>query len=141
MYIPSEALYYDLLINKVGGAAGKNLIEYAHEKKVNIVSPTSFQAYLTIILLGLHQIKINKSTEKIRKNLSQLKKHLSNYEIFLKKLGNHLNTALSTYNKTYDEFQKIDKDIYKLTGENELNLLNQGEENIKKNKFLEINEN
>lgn len=115
MYIPSEALYYDLLINKVGSIGGKNLIEYAHEKKVNIVSPTSFQAYLNTILLGLHKIQFNKSAEKIIKNINQLKKHLITHEEFLKKLGNHINTTLSMYNKTYDEFQKIDKDIYKIT--------------------------
>lgn len=117
MYIPSEALYYDLLVNKVGSLSGKNLIEYAYEKKVNIVSPTSFQAYLNTILLGLHKIQFNKSAEKIIKNINQLKKHLTTHEEFLKKLGNHINTTVSMYNKTYDEFQKIDKDIYKITGE------------------------
>ncbi|MCX7589943.1 MAG: DNA recombination protein RmuC [Patescibacteria group bacterium] len=117
MYIPSEALYYDLLVNKVGSLGGKNLIEYAYQKKINIVSPTSFQAYLNTILLGLHKIQFNKSTEKIIKNINQLKKHLITYEEFLKKLGNHINITMSTYNKAYDEFQKIDKDIYKITGE------------------------
>jgi len=118
MYIPSEALFYDLLINKVGSITGKNLIEYANEKKVTIVSPTSFQAFLTIILWGIHQVEINKSTQKIIKNIIGLKKHLANYEVFFEKLGNHINTVVSAYNKTKDEFQKIDKDIYKIAGEN-----------------------
>lgn len=125
MYIPSEAVYYDMFQNKVGSISSKNLIEYAHEKKVNVVSPNSFQAFLTTILLGLRQIEINQSMGKIRKNIIQLSKHLANYEILLKKLGNHLNTTLSAYNKTYEEFQKIDKDIYKISGQtiNNQNLL------------------
>lgn len=117
MYIPSEAVYYDMFQNKIGSISSKSLIEYAYEKKVSVVSPNSFQAFLTTILLGLRQIEISQSIEKIRKNIARLSKHLTNYEIFLKKLGNHLNTALSTYNKTYEEFQKIDKDIYKITGQ------------------------
>ncbi|MGC8775813.1 MAG: DNA recombination protein RmuC [Minisyncoccia bacterium] len=117
MYIPSEALYYDLLINKVGSLAQKNLIEYAYEKKVIIVSPTSFGAYLTTIFLGMKQIEFNKSTQEILKNINALAKHLANYEILFEKLGQHLNTALSTYQKTKNEFQKIDKDVYKISGE------------------------
>ena len=47
MFIPSEAIYYDLLVNKVGAVkiATRDLIEYAFkEKKVIIVSPTSLLA-------------------------------------------------------------------------------------------------
>ncbi len=117
MYIPSEALYYDLLINKVGSIAGRNLIEYAGEKKVTIVSPTTFQAYLITLMIGLKQIEINKSAEKLRKNIIELQKHLLKYEEFMMKLGDNLNKTLNTYNKTYEEFQKIDRDIYKITGE------------------------
>jgi DNA recombination protein RmuC len=42
MFIPSEAVYYDLLINKVGAVTDdtKNLISYAGQKRVIIVSPT-----------------------------------------------------------------------------------------------------
>jgi len=49
MFIPSEAIYYDLLINKVGAVQvnTRDLVEYAFkDKKVIIVSPTSFLAYL-----------------------------------------------------------------------------------------------
>jgi DNA recombination protein RmuC len=116
MYIPSEALYYDLLINKVGSVGGRNLIEYAGEKKVTIVSPTTFQAYLITLMIGLRQIEINKSAEKLRKNITELQKHLTKYEEFLIKLGDNLNKTLNIYNKSYEEFQKIDKDIYKITG-------------------------
>lgn len=47
MFIPSEGVYYDLLVNQVGGGATKtsarDLIDYAfRDKKVIIVSPTSF---------------------------------------------------------------------------------------------------
>ena len=76
MFIPSEALYYDLLINKVGSAAGRDLIEYAGEKRVYPVSPTTFYAYLQMALQGIRQIEINKSAETIRKNVGELQRHL-----------------------------------------------------------------
>ncbi len=117
MFIPSEGIYYDLLINQVGGIKSTtyDLIEYAFkEKHVIIVSPTSFYAYLQTVLQGLKALQIEKSTEKIIKRVETLQKHLVNYDTFFKKLGNHLGTTVNTYNKAYKEFGKIDKDITKL---------------------------
>lgn len=120
MFIPSEALYYDLLVNKIGVAAERDLIQYASEKRVYPVSPTTFYAYLQMALQGLRQIEINKSAEHIRKNVGELQKHLDRYEEYLEKIGTHLTTTTNAYNTAYKEFGKIDKDILKIGGPAEL---------------------
>ncbi len=120
MFIPSEAIYYDLLINRVGAvqSSTQDLIEYAfREKHVIIVSPTSFLAYLQTVLQGLRALQIEESAKEIRKNVEVLQKHLLNYDSFSQKMGNQLNTVVNTYNIAQKEFQKIDKDLYKITGE------------------------
>ncbi len=117
MFIPSEALYYDLLINKVGSITARDLVTYASEKKVYIVSPTSFLAYLQTVLQGIRQANIQKSTEQIIKNIGELGRHLANYDIYFQKLGDHLGTSVGMYNKAYKEFKKVDKDILKISGE------------------------
>lgn len=118
MFIPSEALYYDLLVNKVGSVAARDLIAYATaEKKVFVVSPTSFLAYLQTVIWGINQIKINESAEQIRKNVSELKRHLETYDSYFRKLGVHLNTTYNMYTKAYGEFKKVDKDVYRISGE------------------------
>ncbi len=114
MFIPSEALYYDLLVNKIGGAAERDLIQYASEKRVYPVSPTTFYAYLQMALQGIRQIEINKSAEQIRKNVGELQKHLMRYEEYLEKVGTHLTTTTNAYNTASKEFGKIDKDILKI---------------------------
>lgn len=114
MFIPSEALYYDLLINKVGVAAERDLVQYAAEKHVYPVSPTTFYAYLQMALQGMRQMEINKSAEQIRKNVGELQKHLARYEEYLEKIGGHLTTTTNAYNTAYKEFGKIDKDILKI---------------------------
>lgn len=116
MFIPSEALYYDLLVNKIGSSAVRNLIEYAvGDKKVHIVSPSTIHAYLQTILQGLRQAEVNKSAEQLRKNIGELANHLKKYDQFMQKLGNHLGTSASMYNQAYKEFKKIDKDVYRIT--------------------------
>ncbi|MGE4554622.1 MAG: DNA recombination protein RmuC [Candidatus Paceibacterota bacterium] len=119
MFIPSEAVYYDLLINKIGAIKSntKDLVQYAAgEKKVIIVSPTTFLAYLQTVLQGLKALEIEESARIIQKRVEELLRHLSNYETYMKKLGNHLSTTVSMYNQASKEFLKIDKDIYRITG-------------------------
>ncbi len=118
MFIPAEAVYYDLLVNKIGAIKSntRDLIDYAvREKHVHIVSPTSFYAYLQTILQGLRAMQIEESAKEIRKRVEVLGKHLSSYNEYLEKLGNHLSTTVNTYNSAYKEFGKMDKDVMKIT--------------------------
>ena len=118
MFIPAEAIYYDLLINKIGTIKTntQDLIQYAFkDKHVIIVSPTSFLAYLQTVLQGLKALQIEESAKEIRKRVEMLGKHLSSYEEYMKKLGGHLGTSVSMYNSAYKELGKIDKDVLKIT--------------------------
>ena len=118
MFIPSEAIYYDLLVNKVGAVQvnTRDLIEYAFkEKHVIIVSPTSFLAYLQTVLQGLKALQIEESAKEIKKWVEMLGKHILSYEDFMKKLGTSMSTTVGHYNNAYHEFKKIDKDIAKVT--------------------------
>jgi DNA recombination protein RmuC len=117
MFIPSEAIYYDLLANKVGlgNVSGRNLIQYAAEKKVTIVGPSTLSAMLQTIMQGLRSIEIHKDTEKIRKNIEQLSKHLVAHNAYMQKLGGALGTTVNHYNATYKELGKVDRDIVKIT--------------------------
>ncbi len=118
MFIPSEAIYYDLLVNKIGAVKvnTRDLIEYAfRDKKVVIVSPTSFLAYLQTVLQGLKALQIEESAKVIRSNVEKLGRHVASYEDFMKKLGGSMSTTVNHYNNAYKEFKKIDKDIMKIT--------------------------
>ena len=119
MYIPAEAIYYDLLINEVGSVKvnTRNLIDYAYnEKKVIIVSPTTFAAYLQSVLYGFKAFKIEETAKDIAKNVEALGRHLKAYEDYYKKLGNSLSTTVNHYNAGGKELGKIDKDVLRITG-------------------------
>ena len=117
MFIPHEAIYYDLLVNSVGGATEteENLIQRAASKyKVIIVSPTSFLAYLQTVLQGLRALQIEETAKDIVKRVGELGKHLKAYEDYHAKLGNALGTAVSHYNHAGKEFKKLDKDVMRI---------------------------
>src|SRR3989338_1895344 len=118
MFIPSEAVYYDLLINKVGAVADdtRNLIHYAGQKRVIVVSPTSFLAYLQTVLQGLKNQKISEQTQDIIKQVENLRKHLLSYDDFVNKIGKGLSQTVGAYNSAQKEFKKIDKDVLRIAG-------------------------
>ena len=118
MFIPSEAVYYDLLINKVGAVTDdtRNLINYAGQKRVIVVSPTSFLAYLQTVLQGLKNQKISEQTQDIIKQVENLHKHLLSYDDFVNKIGKGLSQTVGAYNGAQKEFKKIDKDVLRIAG-------------------------
>ncbi len=113
MFIPSEAIYYDLLINRVGDI---NMVEYAfRDKHVVIVSPTSFLAYLQTVLQGLRALEIEDNAKNIKLRVEQLNKHWIAFEGHIDKLGKTLTTTVNHFNKAYNELGKIDKDVMRIT--------------------------
>lgn len=119
MFIPSESLYYDLLVGSVGqGGSSRDLIEYAfRDKHVIITSPTSFMAYLETVLQGLRSLQIEEQAKDIQKRVAQLGVHIAKYDEYLQKMGNSLSTTVNHYNNAYKEFAKVDKDITKIAPE------------------------
>jgi len=116
MFIPSESLYYDLLINNVGqGGSSRDLIEYAfRDKHVIIVSPTSFMAYLQTVLQGLRSLQIEGQAKEIQIRVGKLGVHIAKFETFMQKLGSSLGTTVNHYNSAHKELAKIDKDVVKI---------------------------
>lgn len=118
MFIPSESLYYDLLINNVGtGGSSRDLIEYAfRDKHVIIVSPTSFMAYLQTVMQGLRSLQIEVQAKDIQVRVGLLGQHIGRFEDYMQKLGNSLSASVNHYNAAHKELGRVDKDIIKIAG-------------------------
>ncbi len=117
MFIPSEAVYYDLLINKVGTLQtnARDLIEYAfRDKRVIIVSPTSFMAYLQTVMQGLRSLQIEEKAKDIQKRVGELGQHIVAHETYMQKLGSSLGTTVGHFNNAHRELKKVDKDVIRI---------------------------
>ncbi len=120
MYIPAEAIYYDLLVNEVGSIKvnTRSLIDYAYrDKNVIIVSPTTFAAYLQSVLYGFRAFKVEEGAKEIQANVEKLSRHLSAYNEYFEKVGNSLGTTVNHYNAASKELAKVDKDVVRISGE------------------------
>lgn len=118
MFIPHEAIYYDLLINKIGAIQedDENLIQRAAGKyRVIIVSPTSFLAYLQTVLQALRALQIEETAQDMIVRVGELGKHVRTYAEYHQKLGNNLDTVVRQYNTSSNELKKISKDVNRIT--------------------------
>src|SRR5436189_1105457 len=74
MYLPSEAIYYELACGKTGA-----LLAYAHEKGVVPVSPNTFTAYLQMIRFGLRGLQIEQHAQEVIASLAGLQKDFGRF--------------------------------------------------------------
>ena len=117
MFIPSEAIYYDLLVNKIGTLQtnARDLIEYAfQDKRVIIVSPTSFMAYLQTVMQGLRSLQIEEKAKDIQKRVGELGRHIGAHETYMQKMGSSLGTTVNHFNAAHKSLGQIDKDVLRI---------------------------
>ena len=117
MFIPADGLYQDLLNSRVGSLKinSKDLVSYAYTKMM-IVSPMSLFPMLQITVKALHNMKIERSIDEIMTNIEKLNNHLNAYKEIHESLGKTIGTVVNHFNKSSKEFNKIDKDITKISG-------------------------
>src|SRR5205809_2795196 len=103
MYIPVEAVYYELACGKTGA-----LLSYAHERRVFPVSPTTFTAYLQVIALGLRGMQIEEHAHEVMAYVAELQRDFDRFTDDFDKIGTHLEHAQSKYHaagKRLDRFE------------------------------------
>src|SRR5690349_12952173 len=101
MYLPAEAIYYELVCGKTGA-----LLAYAHDKRVLPVSPTTLTAYLQVVLLGLKGLQIEQHAQEVMAYCAQLQKDFSKFKDDFDLVGKHLGNA---QNKFTDAEKRLDK--------------------------------
>lgn len=104
MYIPSEAVYYEVVNNQ-------SLFEYAGDKRVLPVSPTTFYAYLKAILMSFEGQKIESQAKEILASLRAIQKDYSKVEENLGVLQKHLTNAYNTMTSVFSSFTHLGQKI------------------------------
>src|SRR5213595_3032314 len=119
MYLPSEAIYYELVCGKTGA-----LLTYAHEKRVLPVSPTTLTAYLQVVLLGLKGLQIEQHAHEVMAYCAQLQKDFGRFKEDLDLVGTHLGRAQT---KFVDAEKRLDKFETKLERASESQAIESGD--------------
>ncbi|HET8606819.1 MAG TPA: DNA recombination protein RmuC [Gaiellaceae bacterium] len=103
MYVPVEAVYYELACGKTG-----QLLQHAHAKRVFPVSPTTFVAYLQVIVLGMRGMQIEQHAHEVMGYVAALQQDFSRFKDDFDVLGKHLGNAQAKFaeaDKRLDKFE------------------------------------
>jgi DNA recombination protein RmuC len=95
MYVPSEAIYYELLMTE--DAKNGKLDAYCRSKFVIPVSPNTLYAYLSCILLGLRGLQIEENARRLLTDLDGLQRQLEIFSDVFEKVGTHVRHAQQSY--------------------------------------------
>ncbi len=109
MYIPSEAVYYEIVNNP-------RLFDYGAAKRVLPVSPTTFYAYLRAILMSFEGQKIEKKAREILAAIRAIQKDYNKVEDNISKLQKHLNNAYNMMNDVLTSFTQLGQKITSTQG-------------------------
>ena len=104
MYIPSEAVYYEIVNNP-------SLFEYSGDMRVLPVSPTTFYAYLKAILMSFEGQKIEAKAKEILSAVRAMQKYYTKVEDNLSVLQKHLNNAYNTMSSVITSFTHLGQKI------------------------------
>ena len=104
MYIPSESIYYEIVNNQ-------ELFDYAGEKRVLPVSPTTFYAYLKAILMSFEGQKIEDQAKEILSSLRAIKSDYGKVEENLGTLQKHLTNAYNMMGNVFSSFANLGQKI------------------------------
>ncbi len=100
MYIPSEAVYYEMINNP-------GLLEYAAERRVLPVSPMTFYAYLISVMIGFEGQKITAQTKEILAGIRSMQKDYEKVSEGLDTLSKHVTNSFNTMTNVQTGFGKL----------------------------------
>lgn len=114
MYIPAENIYYEIILNREN-AGNDGIYSYAMERKVIPVSPNSFYAYLLVITLGLHGLKIEERATEIQNSLNGMQGDVSRLRDLFNTLGTHLDNASKKFDDADKHLSRFEGKLEKIT--------------------------
>ena len=103
-YVPSESVYYELV-------QMLEIMDFAKQSRVYLVSPTTLYAHLQTILLAFEGKKIESRSRDLFKMLRALQVDFHKVEENMVVLGKHINNTSSQFNNVNTGFSQIGQKI------------------------------
>jgi len=111
MFVPSESVYYELLMTEDGKGP---LDEYCRGKSVFAVSPNTLYAHLRVITMGLRGMQIEENAKKLHASMAGLHKQLSTFQEVFDKVGIHLKNAQQSYGDADRRLERAQNAIHQM---------------------------
>ncbi len=99
MYLPSEAIYYELTIGD-GSPDEPDILGYSAEHHVIPASPNTLLAYLQVVALGIRGLAMQERTRDLQQGIAQVRREFERFVALHDQLGHHLENATKKFDET-----------------------------------------
>jgi DNA recombination protein RmuC len=115
MYLPAETVYYEIACGGTG-----ELHQYAMSRRVFPVSPSTFHAYLAMIVIGLRGLQIERHAQDVMDYCGQLAKDFRRFKTDFDVIGKHIGNAQSKYGESQRWLDRFEERLERAVEEDEL---------------------
>ena len=99
MYLPSEAIYYELTVH--GASPDEpDVLAYCADHNVIPASPNTLLAYLQVVALGLRGLAMQERTRDLQQGIAQVRREFERFVEVHDQLGKHLDNATKKFDET-----------------------------------------
>lgn len=106
MYIPAESVYHQALLDQPRGLGQQDLYSYCLQRRVVPVSPNTFYAYLSALLVALKGAQVQESAREIMASVGALREGFRRFEEEYQRVGSHLQNAAGAYARSERRLQR-----------------------------------
>jgi DNA recombination protein RmuC len=115
MYLPAETVYYEIACGGTG-----ELQQYALGRRVFPVSPATFHAYLTMIVIGLRGLQIEQHAQEVMAYCGQLAKDFSRFKTDFDVIGKHIGNAQTKFGESQRWLDRFEERLDRAVDHEEL---------------------
>jgi DNA recombination protein RmuC len=115
MYLPAETVYYEIACGGTG-----ELHQYAMSRRIFPVSPSTFHAYLAMIVIGLRGLQIERHAQDVMDYCGQLAKDFRRFKTDFDVIGKHIGNAQTKYGESQRWLDRFEERLERAVDEDEL---------------------
>jgi len=109
IFIPSDSIYIESIQETYPNGEKNDLFDALLKKRVLLSGPSTFFAFLNVILAGLKQYRFVEISKEIKKNVEKLNKNLEENSQYIENLGKKIEELEKNYDLLQKSFKKTEK--------------------------------
>jgi DNA recombination protein RmuC len=117
MYLPAETVYYEIACGGTG-----DLHQYAMSRRIFPVSPSTFHAYLAMIVIGLRGLQIERHAQDVMDYCGQLAKDFRRFKTDFDVIGKHIGNAQTKYGESQRWLDRFEERLERAVDDDELDV-------------------
>lgn len=115
MFIPSDAIYFECIQSSNSDNKKNDIFEYMSKIKVMLAGPSTLNAFLMVIMMGMKQYQFVKNTKEIQENADKLKKAVENFMSKYEDTGKFIEKLEESYRISQTHINTVVKVSDKIT--------------------------